>query len=266
MPSRSDPSLQTHLLSEAGPSGSYENTVLNDGGHDDDDVCVIILRPIGQRAVNGLYSSYDPTFPAELKGVVPQVLFEKDMEHFNHRLQDYWPCPFCFGFGYCCAICTLGMSFYCPSMCVSNAVKFGTEYFDQQANSRAEYYDRQLKFRLVRACCTSWVEVSYRRYDHRKKRLATTRANTPSAGIAYSGYGTVENVAGIHNVLWSASNTTGAAKAINDTRLQGGGFKERAENATAVSEEKDKSPAVYHTYVAEGEDGDGEGIQYFPEA
>ena len=121
----------------------------------------IKLSPIGQRAINGVYSSYDSNFPPELEGIVPKVLYEKDMERFNHRLTDYWPCPFCFGFGYFCCLCTLGMSFYCPSVCVASAEKFAVEYFDQQANHRREYYDSQLKFRLVRQCCTSWVEVSY---------------------------------------------------------------------------------------------------------
>jgi hypothetical protein len=160
-----EPDYQTHLLGEPeeareaakyrADSEDFNASLLDDGRR------VIKLSPIGQRAINGVYSSYNPNFPAALEGIVPKQLYEKDMERFNHRMTDYWPCPFCFGFGYFCCLCTLGMSFYCPSMCVASAEKFAVEYFDQQANNRREYFDSQLKFRLVRQCCASWVEVSY---------------------------------------------------------------------------------------------------------
>ena len=126
-----------------------------------DDRIILRLRPIGQMALNGLSSSYDPSFPAELEGVVPKHVYERDMERFNHRLTDYWPCPCCFGFGYACFICTLGLSWYFPSTCVSSAEKFAKQYFEEQANSRLEYYDIGLKFELKRSCCDSWVEVSF---------------------------------------------------------------------------------------------------------
>ena len=208
MPSHADPSLNTRLLDEPVEAGTRDGILWND----DDNVCVIVLKPIGQRAVNGIYSSYDPNFPEELNGVVPRGLYEKDMERFNHRLQDYWPCPFCFGFGYCCAICTLGMSFYCPSMCVSSAAKFATEYFEQQANNRAEYFDSQLKFRLVRSCCSSWVEVSYRRCDDRNEKSKITHGNIKLEGTNCADEGT--NGTGSLGVL-NVTEFTGNAKHVS---------------------------------------------------
>ena len=65
---------------------TYDNEDLNNYV---DNRIIITLKPIGQTALNGLSSSYDPSFPAELEGLVPKHIFERDMERFNHRLTDY---------------------------------------------------------------------------------------------------------------------------------------------------------------------------------
>jgi hypothetical protein len=164
MNTNSDPTAL--LLDHNNPSLNNKYDSNNTGNaegnnYNKNDKIIIKLRPIGQTALNGLSSSYDPSFPAELEGIVPKHIFERDIERFNHRLTDYWPCPCCFGFGYACCICTLGMSWYFPSMCVASAEKFAVQYFDEQANSRSEYFDIKLKFKLKRRCCNSWVEVSF---------------------------------------------------------------------------------------------------------
>ena len=177
MTTNNDPTVL--LLDHNNPSlnNKYDKNSGNEFA--DGDKIVIKLRPIGQIALNGLSSSYDPTFPAELEGVVPKHIFERDIERFNHRLTDYWPCPCCFGFGYACCICTLGMSWYFPSMCVASAEKFAVQYFEEQANSRSEYFDIKLRYKLQRRCCSSWVEVSFipppsnttgKRYDNGKSK------------------------------------------------------------------------------------------------
>ena len=137
-----EPEYKTSLLGEPQAATDRTHSKYSNGLSHKDERRIIKLLPIGQRSINGVYSSYDPNFPAELEGIVPKLLYEKDMERFNHRLTDYWPCPFCFGFGYFCCLCTLGMSFYCPSLCVASAEKFAIEYFEQQANNRREYFNK----------------------------------------------------------------------------------------------------------------------------
>ena len=96
-----EPDYKTSLLEEPKSDKLYrEEYAPSSEKSPDNGRRFIKLSPIGQRAVNGVYSSYDSNFPLELEGIVPKVLYEKDMERFNHRLTDYWPCPFCFGFGY----------------------------------------------------------------------------------------------------------------------------------------------------------------------
>ena len=90
------------------------------------------------------------------------------MERFNHRLTDYWPCPCCFGFGYACLVCTLGLSWYFPSMCVSSAEKFAVQYFDEQANSRTEYYDIKLNFKLKKSVVAHGLKFLLYHLDQRK--------------------------------------------------------------------------------------------------
>ena len=158
MNNSSNPNTRLLDANNTSVNKTYDNEDLNNYV---DNRIIITLKPIGQTALNGLSSSYDPSFPAELEGLVPKHIFERDMERFNHRLTDYWPCPCCFGFGYACLVCTLGLSWYFPSMCVSSAEKFAAQYFDEQANSRTEYYDIKLNFKLKKKCCSSWVEVSF---------------------------------------------------------------------------------------------------------
>ena len=77
---------------------------------------------------------------------------------FNELLFQYWPCPLCFCIGYMFSPCTLGLSFLCPSVCISDAeksLKGSIEYFNKQ-----KLKSKGLKVRLVKQCSTSWVTLS----------------------------------------------------------------------------------------------------------
>lgn len=43
------------------------------------------------------------------------------MSSINTVLEDFFPCPLCFCFGYLCCPCTLGLSFLLPNSCVKDA-------------------------------------------------------------------------------------------------------------------------------------------------
>ena len=60
--------------------------------------------------------------------------------------------------------------------------KFAKQYFEEQANSRLEYYDIGLKFELKRSCCDSWVEVSFQP-PVQLGRLVTTKTVCPNTDI-----------------------------------------------------------------------------------
>jgi hypothetical protein len=42
------------------------------------------------------------------------------INQINNTLDDYWPCDFCFYCGYFCCPCTLGLSLFCPNLCISD--------------------------------------------------------------------------------------------------------------------------------------------------
>lgn len=74
----------------------------------------------GQRFVNGMSNEYDARYPAELDGVISEDEFLRAMSRINNTMRDYWPCCTCFYFGWCCAPCTLGLSFLGPRLCVGD--------------------------------------------------------------------------------------------------------------------------------------------------
>lgn len=46
--------------------------------------------------------------------------FSRAMDQINNTLNDYWPCHLCFCCGYTCCACTLGLSLFCPNLCISD--------------------------------------------------------------------------------------------------------------------------------------------------
>ena len=87
---------------------------------------VVKLRGVGKRlGPYSLNSAYDDEFPEELRasGLVSAADFALQMERFNVVLSDYWPCFFCQSFAYGCSLCTAGLSFLCPKLCMNEAEK-----------------------------------------------------------------------------------------------------------------------------------------------
>ena len=121
------------------------------------------LAGVGETFVNGLSSSYDDTFPEELKGVLIEEEFSSAMTKINEALLDHWPCLPCEGFAYGCCICTLGASI----LCSVNMVKEAEERCRLQIrriNNQDNMKQKEITFVLVRKWCpwpSSHVEVNY---------------------------------------------------------------------------------------------------------
>ena len=68
--------------------------------------------------INGLSSSYDSTFPPQLNGIIDNVEYNSVIGTINDELFLMWPCCFCFSYGYVFSLCTIGMSFCFPYICI----------------------------------------------------------------------------------------------------------------------------------------------------
>ena len=78
------------------------------------------VQPAGLVFINGMSSAYETEFPLELSGVVSEADFSRAIAQINTVLADFWPCLLCFGCGYGCCICSLGLSLFCPNLCISD--------------------------------------------------------------------------------------------------------------------------------------------------
>ena len=72
--------------------------------------------------MTGLASSFSTAYDST---VLEPHLSKKDfkgvMMSINDLLNDYFPCPLCFFFGYCRCPCTLDLYFLIPNTCVKDA-------------------------------------------------------------------------------------------------------------------------------------------------
>lgn len=72
--------------------------------------------------MTGLASRFSEKFDSTLlEPYITKKEFKEIMKAINDTLQDYFPCPLCFCFGYCCCPVTLGLSFFLPNICVRDA-------------------------------------------------------------------------------------------------------------------------------------------------
>jgi len=116
----------------------------------------IIIRPYGKTFVNGMAASYDFHYPREfLSSVLSEADFTSMMQDINDCVQSFWPCCFCFSFGYGCALCTLGLSLFAPFMCINDA----RDYLESRIDfwNRTFLAEKGLKMSLNFGCSTSWV-------------------------------------------------------------------------------------------------------------
>ena len=70
--------------------------------------------------INGMSSAYSTDYPHELGGVVSERDYGRAVKEINATLADYWPCLLCFACGFGCCACTLGLSLFCPNLCISD--------------------------------------------------------------------------------------------------------------------------------------------------
>ena len=95
------------------------------------------IQPAGLIFINGMSSAYETEFPLELSGVVSEADFSRALTMINDLLKDYWPCLLCFGCGYGCCICTLGLSLFCPNLCISDVRSCRSEAVKSAADAAA---------------------------------------------------------------------------------------------------------------------------------
>ena len=127
-------------------------------------MAVCRLPACGQRFVSGMSNRYRSEYPDALRGVVRESDFVSVMAELNDMASTYWPCPFCFAFGWGCCLCTAGLSLLCPNMCVSEAER----YVDRQLhyiNGRKMFVDAGVSWRLAKCCGRSAIEVHYPSHD-----------------------------------------------------------------------------------------------------
>ena len=74
----------------------------------------------------------------------------------NDTLDNYFPCPLCWGFGYLLAIFTLGLSLCCPAVCVRDAEYNVIKFID--SCNRKRLANKNIKLYLRKKCGTSWLE------------------------------------------------------------------------------------------------------------
>lgn len=98
--------------------------------------------------------------PCALQQQMAPEEFDRTITRINHAFSDYWPCPLCFGFGWACCLCTLGLSFCCPRICISDAERFAREELERES-SRPYFSGKAVSWRLRKSCGTSWIEVAY---------------------------------------------------------------------------------------------------------
>jgi hypothetical protein len=75
-----------------------------------------------------------------------------------------WPCCYCFSFGYLFSVCTLGMSFCAPHLCISEAkhtldksLLRANEYILNKKGLHISYHSK---------CSTSWLQIDISRNNN----------------------------------------------------------------------------------------------------
>ena len=128
----------------------------------------LILRPNSKTFINGIASSYEIIYYEELKPYVRQIEYNHHMTRIIEGLTAMWPCIYCFSFGYICSLCTLGLSFCLPNICISEAVEFFTHDIEEVNSSF--FNKNKLHLSLQRRCCTSWLQIDILDSDNNEEQ------------------------------------------------------------------------------------------------
>jgi hypothetical protein len=115
------------------------------------------ITHIAKTFINGLASSYDSTFPVQLNGIVDNIDYNSIIGTINDELFLMWPCCFCFSYGYIFSLCTAGMSFCFPYVCISDAKKTLLQSI-AKANERY-FHKKGLELSYQSKCSTSWLQI-----------------------------------------------------------------------------------------------------------
>jgi hypothetical protein len=123
---------------------------------------VAILKPVGVRSLNGMSSSYDPSYPfTDDDAPMSRPEFDAAISKVNDALVDHWPCMACTGFAYGCCLCTLGLSLYCSTSMVGEAESRARMQIGR-LNAQSSFQTTQLCWELRRIWYLrkSWIEIS----------------------------------------------------------------------------------------------------------
>ena len=101
--------------------------------------------------------SYEEKYDDKLIPYIDKKEFETVIDKLNNTLYMFWPCCMCFTFGYLCSLCSLGLSFCCPYVCISEA-KGRLESEIVEINSKL--YSKNLEISYKSKCSTSWVNLN----------------------------------------------------------------------------------------------------------
>jgi hypothetical protein len=112
---------------------------------------------IGKTYVNGIAMEYD--LEAYDPKILAKNLLKKDfiriVNQINDTLFNFFPCPMCQCFGYCCCPCTLGLSFCLPLVCVRDAEGHARDYIGRI--NKDFLGQKKVEMHLIKAFGTSWV-------------------------------------------------------------------------------------------------------------
>lgn len=80
------------------------------------------------------------------------------MNRINQISHEYFPCNFCYYFGYFSSFFTIGLSFLCPNICISQAESVLIEELDI-FNKNPIYCNKNVKWKYVKKCCYTYIEL-----------------------------------------------------------------------------------------------------------
>ena len=127
----------------------------------------LVLRPNAKTFVNGIASSYEIVYFEELKPYVREIEYTHHMTRIIEGLTIMWPCMYCLSVGYLCSLCTFGLSFCLPNICISEAVASFLQDIDEA--NREFFNPNKLHLSLQRRCCTSWLQIDINDEEEEKE-------------------------------------------------------------------------------------------------
>lgn len=118
---------------------------------------VYIIKPASKTWINGIPRSYEIEYdPVFLSPYITERQYERLILTINDVLFSFAPCDLCFCFGYLCCLCTAGLSFLCPYLCMRDAER---ELLKIIKDENRDLKKVGLQLTLRKKCSTSWLEL-----------------------------------------------------------------------------------------------------------